>query len=251
MGPHALVGDLIVRGNEVLIVSGPKAPGTTGVFGIAAGAAVNAIVADNTVGAIGSIGPIENAAGIALDAIATGTLAGNSVRDIGAADGKGPFPATAGLVALDVLDDLSISGNVVHQASQPAPNGMFTGIAVRTDEKATKVTVSVQDNGVEGTSTEPLIGIVGNADCVIEGNRCRRGGASTRTPVVDVHAATVVAGDNRIDGPKDEAALSISVSRTDKQKRPAATVLGNVVTKQIRLNGQALPDPWAPLNVIL
>lgn len=59
-----------------------------------------------------------------------------------------------------------------------------------------------------------------------------RGGEGARLPVVEVKAATV-AGDNRIDGPKDNTALSIGVSRNDKQQRPAATVLGNVVTTRI------------------
>jgi hypothetical protein len=257
-GPAVLVGDLLIGGNEILVVNGPPLPGTTNVFGIAVGMALNAIVRDNTVGAIGIAPVAENIGptGILLMGVGTGTLADNNIRSIGPGLGSMTF----GLFSAGITDDLSVSGNVIHQdlaVAQPlwivappmAP--MFQGISVLAEAN---IMVSVQDNAVEASSLQPLIFIQGKSDCVAAGNRCRLDtvtGWYPELPIVRIEAATAVASNNRIQGQKDITGLGIFVGTAADGKTPAATVLGNIVGTGIRLGTGPLQAPWAPLNVIV
>jgi hypothetical protein len=255
IGANAVMGDLLVRGNEVIIVSGPAAQGTTAVFGIAAGNAVNAVVEDNTVGGIGN--ETDSSAGISLTLAATGMLAGNNIRDVGSTQGRG---YALGIVSLGVLDDLNVSSNVIHQATAPVTLAdLFSGIAVETDPALSNIAVSVQDNAVEGSSLLPLILVQGAPDCVVAGNRCHHGPAQRYPyiPLVDINGATVVASHNRIQGPKGTPGLHVNATLTGAGggagSNPAATLVGNIVTDSIVLGTTALPpnSVWAPLNIIM
>ena len=258
IGANAVVGDLLVRGNEVLIVSGPAAQGTTAVFGIAAGNALNAVVENNTVGGIGNAqGATDSSAAIALTRAATGTLAHNNIRDVGSTQGLG---FALGIVSTGVLDDVAISSNVIRQATVPVKlANVFIGIAVQTDPDLLNIAASVQDNTVEGSSLLMLVLVQGALDCVVAGNICRHGAAQRfpNAPLVDINGATVVASHNRIQGPRGTPGLHVSATLTGTGggagSNPAATLVGNIVTDSILL-GTAVLAPssvWAPLNIIM
>jgi Family of unknown function (DUF6519) len=256
--------DLLVRGNEVLIVA--DAPSTGGgAVGIYA-LAIDAAIENNTVGAIGNAaggtGPV---AGIYAAALASAKITGNRIHEIGpppAAPPPPPPPAAAapqppisyGILA-GAFDDISVSGNIIQQASAPpsAP-GNFTGI--RIDESfhpPGPVAVLVEGNTVEGLSGQPLVQIAnqfpGVADCVVIGNQCRQQGASVQPgPTLSISGATAIVGNNRIGGPA-RVAISVNVSRSavTPSQIPAATIVGNIVSGEI----QGMNSVWAPLNIVV
>jgi hypothetical protein len=59
---------------------------------------------------------------------------------------------------------------------------------------------------------------------------------------------TCIASNNRVLSPGKLIGLSVSVSSVKESAK--ATVVGNIVSSAIQLNGSALPAPWAPLNII-
>jgi hypothetical protein len=54
----------------------------------------------------------------------------------------------------------------------------------------------------------------------------------------------------RLQKPHAEHLIVLSVSGSSVKEAAKATVVGNIVSTAIQLNGVALPAPWAPLNVI-
>jgi hypothetical protein len=262
--------DLLVRGNEVLVVAG-SAPAMDGI-GIDA-LAIDAAIENNTVGAIGNAaGETGAAVGIFLGA-ASAKITGNRIHDIGPpppAPGNAPAPAAQvptnyGIYA-GVVDDIAVSGNIVQQASAPlSAAGNFTGIMVdETFHPPGPVAVSVEGNIVEGLSRQPLIQISnqspGVADCVFTGNQCRQQGERSLQPgpTVNISAATAIVSNNRIGG-QDRTAMSVTVTRNARAASPspipAATIVGNIASGNIFLQTPGgtsdLPLPWTPLNIIV
>jgi hypothetical protein len=248
--------DLLLRGNQVLGVGGVPTVGGLGIFALATDAALE----DNTVGLIGNApGQTGTVSGIFTTAV-SGKITGNRIHDIGApasasAAGTPPAPTSYGILA-GAADDITVSGNIVQQASAPPPAaGNFTGIKV--DESIQPpppgpVAVCVEGNIVEGSSANSLLQISnqhpGVADCVVAGNQCHQQ-AQTPGPTIAIDAATAIVSNNRVGG-SASIAMSVNVTR-GAGANPAATIVGNIVSGDIRLQGQALPSVWAPLNIVI
>ena len=249
-----VASDLLIRGNEIVNVTGA---GALGIYALA----INAVVQNN---AIATIVNAPGAAGITLGiavAGASATAAGNHIRDVGTTNTAGS--PIYGIYA-GALDDLNLSANVMQQASVPV-SGNFAAnfIGIKIDEvslAAASVTVSLQDNVVEGSSSQPLIEVSdrerGTADCIITGNQCRQGakGFQQAQPVVFVTAATAIIGDNRVQGAAGHS-MEVTVTRTSNGSgaaaTPAATIVGNLVNGPIILNHMGLTLPWTPLNLVV
>jgi hypothetical protein len=138
-----VAADLLVRGNEVLIVANAPSPGggAAGIYALT----IDAAIENNTVGAIGNAaGGTGPAAGIYVAALASAKITGNRIHDVGpppAPPPPAPPPAPPGPAAAaaaisygilaGVVDDITVSGNTVRQATAPlsAP-GNFTGIRI-------------------------------------------------------------------------------------------------------------------------
>jgi hypothetical protein len=54
----------------------------------------------------------------------------------------------------------------------------------------------------------------------------------------------------RLQKPHVAHLIGLTVSVSSVKESAKATVVGNIVSTAIQLNGSALPAPWAPLNVI-
>jgi hypothetical protein len=256
-----IAADLLVRGNEVLIVAGSApSPGATaaGIFALA----IDPAVENNTVGAVGNVaGRTGSAVGIYVGALASAKVTGNRIHDIGPppsapppppAAAPAPPPISYGIYA-GAFDDVAVFGNIVQQATTPlSAAGNFTGIKV--DESfvpSGPVAVSVEGNIVEGSSTQPLIQISnqhpGVADCVVTANQCRQQIESQHAPSISIDAATAIVSNNRVGG-AGGIALSVNVTRQSGQDA-AATIVGNIVSGDIRAPG--LRSIFVPLNIIV
>jgi hypothetical protein len=248
--PKNAPSDLVIRGNEIRNVTGA---GALGIYALA----LNAVVEDNAVAAINNAaGAAGTTLGIAV-AGASATAAGNHIRDIGPTDNTAE-PPVYGIYAA-ALDDLSLSANVLQQASAPVAHATgFIGLMVDGVRfTTTSFTVSLQDNVVEGSSSQPLIEVTdqqtGTAECVVTGNQCRRTGSNERNPIVSVAAATAIVASNRVQGTTG-ISVQVNVTRTSSSGGTAvraATIVGNLVSGRITLEGAALPLPWLPLNLVV
>jgi uncharacterized protein DUF6519 len=258
----ASAADLLVRGNEVLIVA-DSAPSTGGgAAGILAWA-IDATIENNTVGAIGNAaGGTGSAAGIFVLALASAKITANRIHDIGPppppppppappAAAPAPPPISYGILA-GAFDHVAVFGNIVQQATTPlSAAGNFTGIKV--DESfvpSGPVAVSVEGNIVEGSSAQPLIQISnqhpGVADCVVTANQCRQQ-IESLAPSISIDAATAIVSNNRVGG-AGVIALSVNVTR-QSGKDAAATIVGNIISGDIHAPG--LRPVFTPLNVVI
>ena len=245
----AIIGDLLVRNNEALIVAGPAGGGVPWVAGIWAGLALSAVVRDNAIEGIANAeGQTDYSAGIFLSNIGTGSVRGNAIADLGlTAD---PESRAFGIAAMQVQDGLTVSGNVIRRQTEAVGGAsFFIAIAALTAEGRPNIPVSVQDNDVEGASWLPLIVLTGpGADCIVAGNSCRLLGstaigfaafASRLSPVVEVDSQTALACNNRVQGPKGRPGILVSASTVDAAGHPAATIVGNIASDSIYLAGSA------------
>jgi hypothetical protein len=262
----SLPSDLLIRGNEVLNVTGPGLP-ELGIAGILAAATNTAVVQDNTVASIGNAAGQTESTGIFFFAISA-TATGNDIRDVGPAvispGGSGPsvFGIRAGAL------DLNVSSNVILQAPPAAvsPNfvSSFTGIEVDgppSGSLPTTLAVSLQDNVTEGWSSQPLIKVdqaSGTAHCVITGNQCRnRTAVGIGNPIIiSVSAGTAIVSNNHVQEllgivGAPVTAIDVVVSETVAfDSLPAATALGNIASGDVRVNGQLDPR-WKQLNIFV
>ncbi|WP_266156975.1 DUF6519 domain-containing protein [Dyella silvatica] len=274
--------EAIIRGNEVLAVLAPVSTGTSVVnvasskvklgdfakeyvkpagvqvttvgsylIGIEVVGVPTAMLQNNTVGLIGSLStqPVS-AAGIRLQRVQTATVSGNDISDIGM---PGSLDQTCyGIIAVANFAQLAVSGNTVRQNStDTTQSGSFSAIAVNDIEKGGEMLIA-EGNMLTGNSVIPLVDIGQGGHCGFTGNVCQQTGTpDTANPVVQIACDTAIAGNNRIVSSSIQTGLAITVTTVsiDKQE-PAATVLGNIVSRRITLNNDMLKAPWEPLNLL-
>jgi hypothetical protein len=107
--------------------------------------------------------------------------------------------------------------------------------------------VAVRGNLLETFGRSPAVRIVVQGACVFGDNRCLQTNAPSSTaglPVGQVAAGAIVASANYLQGPREGVALQLVTANGP------FTVIGNISSGPITVNGAALPAPWAPLNVI-
>ena len=284
MTDDAEAGLVHVEGNEIVQITGSANAAAFGIrlFKVGGGADVGG----NTVAAvIGAAG--QPAVGIALFACMGARVHGNLVELVIAAKlPDGLAQVTAGLAAFPPFDDIDAVDNRILQpqakvvVDDPQAVSRWRGIWVVTafdgfsqllgltrlhvaeadlvvfgKGDAVVVTTrveraSVRDNTViTGETVLPLIDVAVRTDLTCTGNRATQALGSANTWAVELTARTLIVGNNRVqcgDGNAGDLALTTLNAATDT---PRATVLGNLVHKQIILNGAPLPPPWAPLNI--
>jgi hypothetical protein len=116
--------------------------------------------------------------------------------------------------------------------------------------------IGVHGNTLRGDGSSAIVLVEIPSNLLFAENRCRRGPAtSTSASVVQLRAgATAIVSNNRVEGSNpnsDEPAIAIGAASYGlyDQPSPACTVLGNIADGEIWVNGSALSDPWAPLNI--
>ena len=109
--------------------------------------------------------------------------------------------------------------------------------------------VGLQGNLLESYGTAPAVRVVASGALTLSTNRCLLGTAAVAAfipPVVEGETGAVMANTNYLEGATKTPAM---VMKLLPENGPF-TVLGNISSGEIQINGAALAAPWAPLNVI-
>ena len=139
---------------------------------------------------------------------------------------------TFSVLRVDAGTTLTFGGSRPFVTKSPVDAGGATAAAV-----ARPASASVHANGFASRGTEPVVRIAASGDVLFGDNRCEsRGGAKV---AVQLAAAALIVNTNRVRGGEQSIAVDSKV----------VTVLGNITTGDIALNGGPLPAPWAALNV--
>jgi hypothetical protein len=270
---------LAVERNQILDVGLLDQTATGVAAGILVARSTDVVVAHNVVKGVGAAMAGAGArAGIELSGCDSIRVSGNTVADVGPTDdflGLG-----AGIVLLDRFERADVIDNAVRRAdTTPAAisssawigiliaGSAFTqkefGIATpqsslsfATDSGTfefdsslgsakrlppSRDSLAVRGNVVEGYGRTPIVYVIADGPCLFNDNRCLLEGREG-TPTAQLSAAAAITSNNYIDGPPGVAlAISAPVG--------LCTVLGNIASGQIDIDGLPLAGPWQPLNV--
>ncbi len=103
--------------------------------------------------------------------------------------------------------------------------------------------VSVQGNLCEAYGEARVVFVGGVGVLSFTGNRCLFN--SRRAPVVEAAVRAAIASSNYLEGALNLPALVLQLPDA-----APFTVLGNITSGPIEINGAALPSPWVSLNVV-
>jgi hypothetical protein len=206
----------------------------------------------------------------------SGYIRGNQIVNVGPAQDF--LNLTTGIQCLGTFSRLEISENVVRR-SEVSPNqpGNSRWFAVRvgtvttpgftvagaklaffaTEQKVFvfagdrltelsrgKEITGVRGNVLEGYGIAPVILLETNGALMLSTNRCLL--TAAQVAVAEAQAGAINANDNYLEGTRGVPAMQLQLTR---QNGPF-TVLGNIISGQIFINGAALSEPWAAFNVL-
>jgi hypothetical protein len=112
-------------------------------------------------------------------------------------------------------------------------------------ERSAPGQVSVRGNQLRAElSRTSAVHVSGASTCTFSENQCDAVGAANREPVVNIEQVdAVVANGNHLSGMRRLPAMTVTGQ--------VATMVGNIASGDLRLNGQPLPAPFASLNAIV
>lgn len=269
---------LSIENNQLLNIAPKSNQDDAPLAGIRIQMAKQADIAGNTIRGLGQIAK-QNPSRVGILAIASsGRIAGNTVSGIGPEDFIGRS-YSAGIEVQAPFGGLEVTDNTVLPGLETGGGpdiGHWYALRVRRPAQGqVEVTAAVKDKtsilatesmvtGLFGTkivafsNNRPLFSANGNmfeargdapaVDIATDGavafsdNRCLHT-SQIQSGVVNISAGSVIAIGNHVeDQHQSKIAMTISAK--------VYTVLGNITSGQITVNGPPLGDPWAPLNVI-
>jgi len=200
-------------------------------------------------------------------------VAGNSALDIGPPEGN---HIAAGIESVGTFDRLQIAGNTVRRSqtqttlvdgaqwyavvisgarSVPPRLQAFTSFFaaksgtsfILSDVKVIarplgRELVSLQDNHFDAYGAVQAVLIAISGACTFNDNRCRLRGR--KQAAVAATALSAIVHANHVESSDGE--FTVELTLPDKA---LFTVVGNVTTRLIGVNGSQIPPPWTPLNV--
>ena len=101
----------------------------------------------------------------------------------------------------------------------------------------------MQDNLCDGYGEARVVFVGGIGTLTFTGNRCLFN--ARRAPVVEAAVRAAIASSNYLQGTANVPALVLQLPEA-----APFTVLGNITSGPIQVNGATLTPPWAPLNVV-
>jgi hypothetical protein len=104
--------------------------------------------------------------------------------------------------------------------------------------------VDLHGNLLEGYGGAPVILVEATGALTLSSNRCLLDGA--REPVAEAQAGAIIASGNYLEGSAGVPAMRLQLL----PENGPFTVLGNITSGEISINGGALPPPWTSLNVV-
>jgi Family of unknown function (DUF6519)/Right handed beta helix region len=262
--------DLVVESNHLLNIAAEEEEAEGALAGIRLRNTVRATVVGNSVIGVGrsSRRAVSNA-GIEIQASRSIRIATNEVQEVGPLDGfegeAAGIEVTAPFERLDVVDNVVQRGQ---DASEP-DDSRWWAVLVRPLERqltfhtflvASERTVfafeerrvariprgreivALRGNLAAAYGVTPAIEVVAEGACVVSDNRCSL--LSREGPVVALRGGAAIAGGNYLEGPEEQMAMDIQVGSGP------FTVVGNIGSGPIEVNGSALGAPWSDLNAV-
>jgi hypothetical protein len=232
--------DASVTGNTIERV-GLTSPGALARLGVAVGGSQSIRITDNTVV---DLGPPDEFVGFAA-----GVLVADRFQRADVLDNSVRRADTVPDRRLSEWFGILIAGFGKFQAvretiSATVGNRQFAffGAAGRLVElPGSAGSLGVRGNLVEAYGDAPAVLVETESPCVFGDNRCFLTGREN-VPVASLAVSAIIAGNNYLDGPIKTPALDLQVAGP-------FTVVGNLCSGEISLNGAALPPPWQPLNI--
>ena len=267
---------LSIENNQLLNIAPQANDRTQPVVGIRLFNTNHAEVTSNTIIGVGLAAQLNpSRAGIQILASTSVRIAGNEVVNIGP---EGDFvKLSAGIECLGTFERVEVVNNVVRRSQSlrqadtmnwialhiVGPSSKFSGLIggfgfVAGADKffgffgnrvlalpRGRESVSVQGNLFDAYGLSPAISINITGPVIFTNNRCL---LASRSPLVaEMAMGAIIANANYFEGVQvtRQPAVVLQIP-----KEGPFTVLGNIASGEIHINGAALPVPWAPLNVI-
>ena len=283
MDDKSRAGQMTVENNQLLNIAPLDGDGKSAVIGLRVVNTVRAEIVSNTIVGVGiTATKSPGRAGIQLVNVASARVDGNEVVNVGP---PGDFVGdTVGIESLGTFSRLDIANNTVRRnLATPDNPGKSRWFAVRVGSLAAgnfvavsanlafiaignlvyafvgsslatlprgKEVVGVEANLLEAYGAAPTVSVIADGAFTFSTNRCLLAAAATAgniaQTVAQARAGAIIANANYLEGPPKLSSLTL-------QLVPATgpfTVLGNITSGSIFVNGTVLAPPWAPLNVI-
>ena len=274
MDDDSTADHLTIENNQVLNVAPLVNDANIPIAGVRVVRAVHGDVSSNIIIGIGGAA-VQNPslAGIQVLASLSARIAGNQVADIGPATnflGEG-----VGIECTGTFERLDIADNNVRRNQNPPADpdrSQWLAVLVRgpVDKPGPGVgthfialqntvfafvgnkifalprgreIVIVQDNLCDGYGEARVVFVGGIGTLTFTGNRCLFN--ARRAPVVEAAVRAAIASSNYLQGTANVPALVLQLPEA-----APFTVLGNITSGPIQVNGATLTPPWAPLNVV-
>jgi hypothetical protein len=274
MGEKSSGQFITVENNRIANIR-PQASSDQGaVFGVRLFDAARGEVVNNAISAVGLEAPSHRCVGVQLVASTAVSVAGNEIVDIGPPEGNAQ--TSAGVESIGAFEELDVSGNSVRrsaaasqtidsaewyavlisgaQAAPPRLRGVTTFFSARTNTAFLfsagrllarlpgRQSVTLRNNLFEAYGVAEAVLIAVTGACAISDNRCvLRGREQT---AIQGAAASAIVNANHVQGTQGRITVALKLP-----ERGPFTVLGNITTNAIEINGAVLAAPWAPLNV--
>lgn len=273
---------LSIQNNQLLNIAPQTNDPKKSVVGIRLVNSRQAEVASNTITGVGRAA-MQSPSRVGIQVVASSSVRidGNEVLDVAPAEF---VKESAGIEVLAPFDRVDVVDNVVRRSQQPPGTpgtsnwyalrirGPVTDIAAVDDDigfvtvgtsafglfgtlirvlPRGREIVAVRGNLMEAYGDVPAIDIAGGGAFVFSDNRCllTSGPSAVAGPpvapsVAVISAGALIASANYLQGPKNAVAMRAQVPQGP------FTVLGNIASGPIQVNGVALGAPWGPLNAI-
>jgi hypothetical protein len=265
---------IVIENNRIANIRQRSDTEIGSVFGVRLFDAARGEVVNNTITGVGLQGPGARCVGVQLAASSEVRVAGNEIVDIGPPEGNAQ--TSAGVESIGAFEELDVSGNTVRrsaaatqvidaaewyavlisgaQAVPPRLRAITTFFAARTNtaflfspgrlvaRALGRESVTLRNNRFDAYGVAEAVLVAVSGACAISDNRCLLRGREQ--PAIQSAAASAIVSSNQVQGTQGRTTVALKLP-----DRGPFTVLGNITTNGIEINGAALPAPWAPLNV--
>lgn len=273
MGEKSAAALLAVENNQIAGITQRANDDQASVVGIRLVNAARGEVVNNAISAVGLLAVNQRCVGVQLFLSASIRVAGNDIVDIGPPQGNAQ--TSAGIECVGTFDHLDVADNNVRrsasagqvdnaewyaalisgaQLSPPGLKGIGAFFAAKTNINyllfAGKIlarqlgteTLSLRGNFLDAYGVGAAVRAVLSGPCTFNDNRSLLRGREQ--PSVEVAAGAAVVNANHVRGTQGKVTVAIKLP-----DQGPFTVLGNITTHTIEINGAALGAPWAPLNI--
>ena len=278
MLPGSSAGSLKVLGNELINIatSSTQIAGGQELAGIYLRGVFEGAVSDNAISAVGNNAPLASViGGIRVDRSLDVRISDNTITNI-APVSTFVNPA-AGVLVVGPIVNIEIADNLIRRQIPPNDNdnspweairilgisrgstitqtfsamdqlpalgqvntiSTFAAAAAPPNEQA-----GITSNSLHGYGRSPLVEVLITGSCRFNDNQCAMPGAGLEA-AVDLAADSIIASANRVESKGIKTSLKLTVTG-----KTSFSVLGNIVSAPIVVNGGALGAPWQPLNVV-